>query len=275
MTAAIMTSVDAENVSTLLPQLRRYARALMGSQTRGDTYVRLCLELLLATPQRMSGSLAKLELFRAFHDGWRAINLHPAEGETARPGAAWRSDDDPAALPAIERQVLLLTHLEGFSLTDTASIVSLDVQRVRELLEEAKHSLELETRVAILIIEDEPLIAMDLAKIVTDMGHEVCGTAARQDQAIELAKATRPSLILADIQLRGDGSGIHAVREILKTIDVPIIFVTGYPERLLTGEDLEPAFVVTKPFNPDTLKVLISQALSALPPPERQSKDVA
>ena len=65
-------------------------------------------------------------------------------------------------------------------------------------------------------------------------------------------------------------SGIQTVREILRRIDAPVIFVTGFPERLLTGEDLEPAFVITKPFNPQTLKTAIAQALSLSRDPARQ-----
>ena len=76
-----------------------------------------------------------------------------------------------------------------------------------------------------------------------------------------MAKANPPGLVLADIQLKDGSTGIMAVHEILKSIEVPVVFVTAFPERLLTGEALEPAFVVTKPFDGTTLKVAISQAL--------------
>ena len=59
------------------------------------------------------------------------------------------------------------------------------------------------------------------------------------------------------------GSGITAVTDILRMSSVPVIFVTAYPERLLTGERPEPAFLITKPFEPETLDVAISQALAA------------
>jgi CheY-like chemotaxis protein len=68
-------------------------------------------------------------------------------------------------------------------------------------------------------------------------------------------------MVLADIQLADGSSGIDAVNDILAESPIPVIFITAFPERLLTGERPEPAFLVTKPFNPEMVKALISQAL--------------
>lgn len=258
-------TTDVNSVVKLLPFVRRYARALTGSQTRGDNYVRLCLETILAEPARLRGDDLKFKLFEAFHDAWRAVDGDVAAfGERPLP-----SDDAPggrglAALPAVERQILLLTFLEEFSLPDTAAIVGLSVEETERLLERARREVQLVSSVPIMIIEDEPMIAMELGRIVRELGHRVCGTAARHVEAVDLATRTHPALILADIQLKGDDSGIDAVQDILKRFDVPIIFVTGFPERLLTGEHLEPAFVISKPFSPDMLKAAIGQALSVV-----------
>ena len=70
--------------------------------------------------------------------------------------------------------------------------------------------------------------------------------------------------MLADIQLRDGDSGIVAVREILKAVSAPVIFVTGFPERLLTGHGLEPAFIITKPFDPEMLKTAMAHALNSV-----------
>ncbi len=256
--------MNTDSIAKLLPFVRRYARALTGSQTRGDNYVRLCLETILAEPKRMQGCDPKLQLFKAFHDAWRAVDgtisshSRPLLDPDARAGSGL------AALPPIERQVLLLTFLEEFSIEDTASIVGVSSEEARLLLDQARNDVQLVSSVPILIIEDEPMIAMELARIVRELGHRVCGTAARQSDAVEVASRTHPALILADIQLKGEGSGITAVQEILKKFEVPVIFVTGYPERLLTGEMLEPAFVIPKPFSPDMLKASIGQALSVV-----------
>jgi CheY-like chemotaxis protein len=71
----------------------------------------------------------------------------------------------------------------------------------------------------------------------------------------------KPGLVLADIQLADGSSGLDAVNEMLKSFSVPVVFITAYPERLLTGERPEPAFLITKPFQPETVKAVISQAL--------------
>jgi CheY-like chemotaxis protein/DNA-directed RNA polymerase specialized sigma24 family protein len=258
-----MTS-DANSILKLLPFVRRYARALTGSQTRGDNYVRLCLETILAEPGRMEGEDAKLQLFKAFHDAWRAVDTQIASSRSSLSERGPQISRGLSALPSLERQVLLLTFLEEFSLEDTASIVGVDKEQARLLLDNARNEVQLVSSVPILIIEDEPMIALELGRIVRDLGHRVCGTAARQSEAIELAARAQPALILADIQLKGRDSGIAAVQEILKNVEVPVIFVTGFPERLLTGDKLEPAFVVPKPFSPEMLKAAIGQALSVV-----------
>jgi CheY-like chemotaxis protein/DNA-directed RNA polymerase specialized sigma24 family protein len=255
---------DVNEVVRLLPFVRRYARALTGSQTRGDNYVRLCLETILAEPGRMQGQNLRLQLFKAFHDAWHAVDTEVGPSSRSRGEPDARAGSGLAALPPVERQVLLLTFLEEFSIEDTALILGITPDEARALLDRARYDVQLVSSVPILIIEDEPMIAMELARIVRELGHRVCGTAARQADAIDLASRTHPALILADIQLKGEDSGITAVQEILKKFEVPVIFVTGFPERLLTGEMLEPAFVIPKPFSPDMLKASIGQALSVV-----------
>jgi hypothetical protein len=54
---------------------------------------------------------------------------------------------------------------------------------------------------------------------------------------------------------------LEAVEEILRSIEIPVIFITAFPERLLTGKKPEPTYLVEKPFRPETVKALISQAI--------------
>jgi DNA-directed RNA polymerase specialized sigma24 family protein len=262
----------SHEIARHLPFLRRYARALTGSQERGDRYVRVCLETILEEPGRIAPEEdPRLQLYSVFHDVWAVVQSVAPEDEGEAGGSGVDSlQQGLAALPAIERQVLLLISLEGFSYEETAQILGLERDEVRLLLHAAQEEMQRQTAASVLIIEDEQLIAMDLARIVEEMGHRLCGTAARQQEAIELAERTRPGLVLADIQLQNGDNGIQTVREILRRIDAPVIFVTGFPERLLTGEALEPAFVITKPFNPQTLKTAIAQALSLSRDPARQ-----
>jgi DNA-directed RNA polymerase specialized sigma24 family protein len=253
----------SHEIARHLPFLRRYARALTGSQERGDRYVRVCLETILEEPGRIAPEEdPRLQLYSVFHDVWAVVQSVAPEDEGEAGGSGGDSlQQGLAALPAIERQVLLLISLEGFSYEETAQILGLERDEVRLLLHAAQEEMQRQTAASVLIIEDEQLIAMDLARIVEEMGHRLCGTAARQQEAIELAERTRPGLVLADIQLADDSSGIDAVKDILSEFSVPVIFITAFPERLLTGTRPEPTFLITKPFQRSTVKAAISQAL--------------
>ena len=113
----------------------------------------------------------------------------------------------------------------------------------------------------VLIIEDEPLIALEVAEVASAMGHTVQHVARTHREAIAAVVKDRPDLVLADIKLADGSSGIEAVQEILSSITVPVVFITAYPERLLTGERPEPTYLVEKPFQPEKVKALIAQAL--------------
>jgi len=255
----------SHDIVRLLPYLRRYARALTGSQSTGDEYVRLCLEAILAEPARIKNAAdLRVELFAVFHDAWDIVDsaIPEAEGGAEETGI----NRQLAALPSIERQVLLLIALERFSTAETARILDLEEADVIRKLDLARQELRRQATTKVLIIEDEPVIAMDVAGIVESLGHEVIGVAGRQAEAVELARKHQPGLVLADVQLQDGDSGILTVQEIMQSMDAPVIFVTGFPERLLTGDRVEPAFIVTKPFDPETLKVAIVQALSFATP---------
>lgn len=254
-----------------LPYLRRYARALLGSQTRGDHYVRVCLETLLEEPERIARG-SRQELFSLFHEIWARLGDKLEAPEVAGSGSVSPFETHVLNLPPQERQVLLLTAVEGFAIAEAADILGVDVETAEVLLATARDDLAAQTAADVLIIEDEPMVAFDIADIVTEMGHTVIGTVATKDEAVVSAKARRPGVILADIKLADGSSGIDAVSDILTSMTVPVVFVTAYPERLLTGERTEPTFLVTKPFDPDTLKVTLHQALlSAGDTPSRKA----
>jgi CheY-like chemotaxis protein len=258
-----MMSDETRSIVRYIPYLRRYARALTGSQGLGDEYVRGCLELILAEPDHVVGDDPRLQLFKSFHEVWSAIHGAATSGrEPTEPEGAPSPKPNLIELAGLERQVLLLVYLEGFSLPETATILNIDEATANDRLQAAREEIKTQDSIPVLIIEDEQLIAMDIARIVEEMGHTVCGTVARGQDAIDTANRERPGLILADIRLQDGDSGIVAVQNILESCDAPVIFVTGFPERLLTGNTLEPAFLITKPFDPDTLKVAIGQALS-------------
>jgi CheY-like chemotaxis protein len=165
------------------------------------------------------------------------------------------------ALAPRPRQAFLLVAVEGFDEKEAAEIIDIDEEQFSALLAEASNEISRQVATDILIIEDEPLIAMDIEEMVESLGHRVVGIARTHAEAVGLFARSQPRMVLADIQLADGSSGIDAVNEILSATSVPVIFITAFPERLLTGERPEPAFLVTKPFNPDMVKALISQAL--------------
>jgi CheY-like chemotaxis protein len=258
----------AEDIVAQLPYLRRYARALTGSQSIGDQYVRICLEMIVEDPSLMPEDIdLRLQLFCLFHQVWAATKSTELRERALRtPLAGEPIGEQLAVLPPVERQTLLLVSLEGFSFADTAYILGLSETEARSFFNRAQEDIRRQAPAAVLIIEDEKIIALDIASIVEEMGHTVCGVAERENEALAMARRTKPQLILADIQLKDGDSGIAAVQEILKSAEVPVIFITGFPEYLLTGRTVEPVFVITKPFKSETLKAAIAQALSSLQP---------
>jgi CheY-like chemotaxis protein len=165
------------------------------------------------------------------------------------------------AITPMNRQALLLTTLEDFSTDQAAEIMEVSEEDIEKLVQEAVEEIDRETSTEVLIIEDEPLISMQLEDLVTSLGHEICGTAATRTQAQEVVAEKTPGLVLADIQLADGSSGLDAVDDILAIGSVPVIFITAYPERLLTGDRPEPTYLVTKPFQEQTVRAAISQAL--------------
>jgi CheY-like chemotaxis protein len=161
----------------------------------------------------------------------------------------------------LPRQAFLLLSLEGFSEEEAAFVLEVDVAEVRKLSGIAGREMAAEIATDVLIIEDETFIAMDLESLVKNLGHRVIGVARTHADAIALAKTKEPGLILADIQLADGSSGLDAVNELLRVVEVPVVFITAYPERFLTGERPEPAFLISKPFQPAMVSAVASQAL--------------
>jgi DNA-directed RNA polymerase specialized sigma24 family protein len=241
-----------------LPYLRRYARALTGNQTSGDTYVTAVLETLIADPSCFPTDLEpKTGLYQIFTRIWNSASSSLESPEPEQTPSRQALD----SITPRPRQAFLLSSVEQFSNADIAVILDCTADNVYSLLNTAAQEITQQIATEVLIIEDEPIIAMDLESLVEDLGHSVTGTARTHEEAVGLAKQLRPGLILADIQLADGSSGLEAVNEILTSFEIPIIFITAYPERLLTGERPEPAFLITKPFQTETVKAIISQAL--------------
>ena len=246
-------------VAEHLPLLRRYARALTGSQASGDAYVGAMLEALLQDQSLLDERHGpRAGLFRLFTQIWNSVSLNDATDVTSLPMPSERRLSNITPLP---RQAFLLLSLEGFSEEEVAFILGTDVAETRKLADAAGREMAAEIATDVLIIEDETFIAMDLEGLVENLGHKVLGVARTHSAAVTLAKTKKPGLILADIQLADGSSGLDAVNELLKTFEVPVVFITAYPERFLTGERPEPAFLISKPFQPAMVSAVASQAL--------------
>ena len=238
-----------------LPYLRRYARALTGSQTLGDAAVRELLEAVLAAPDEFdSGLPPRQELYRVFHRLWHELASISASRINGQGGAI-------ASLAVHTRQALLLTSIEGFSIAQAADILGSTIADVTAEIDAARDAIAESLRSHVMIIEDEAIIALHLKSIVEDLGHQIAGIARTRSEAVALSARANPELVLADISLADGSSGIEAVKDILATASVPVIFITAFPERLLTGERPEPTYLITKPFSPETVTATIGQAL--------------
>jgi CheY-like chemotaxis protein len=238
-----MSEIDRAALLAALPYARRFARALTGAQSRGDAMV---ADALRRGPLPVPGpDGARLALFAA----------------VARV-AMTEEEDLGAPVNRQERLLLLLTSLEELDTPTAAMVLGLDAEDAEQMLAAARDRLRAATAARVLIIEDEPIIAMDLQQLVESAGHEVVGLATSEEEAVAIAERERPSLVLADVNLGQGGDGASAVARILARHATPVIFVTAYPERLLTGTRVEPAFVITKPFEPTTLAVATYQAVT-------------
>ncbi len=251
-----------DQVATNLPYLRRYARALTGSQATGDAFVRATLEAALADDQlKASLQEGRVPLYRAFNKVWSSAYMEVEDGGADTSEHESGAQDRLKTITPLNRQALLLTTLEDFSIAEAARIMDLQEDEVEKLVQEAVAEIDRESTTSVLIIEDEPLISMQLEDLVKSLGHDVCGTAATRTQAQAVVAEKTPGLVLADIQLADGSSGLDAVDDILAIDSVPVIFITAYPERLLTGDRPEPTYLVTKPFQEATVRTAISQAL--------------
>lgn len=251
-----------------LPLLRRYARALTGSQREGDALVRVTLEIAVDnrdTRDRLEGG--RVQLYAAFTRVWQSGLAAHAQRLI---DASSREDAALAGLGLVSsrtREAVLLVALEEFSNTQVGEIMGISAQEAAQLASAGAKDIALHIATSVLIIEDEPLISMQLEQIVVSLGLAISGTAATRAQATQSAVSRRPGLVLADIQLADGSSGLDAAADILARMPkVPVIFITAYPERLLTGDRPEPTYLLSKPFHEDAVRAAISQALFFAPP---------
>ena len=259
-----MTNLSSEQalsdqIGELLPYLRRFARAMTGSRQSGDRFAAAALEAILADRSVLDGADVKTGVFRALYRIWSSAGAPVDAGES---GPEARAQKHLSRLTANTREALLLHTLESFNFGEIAQIIGVEQSEAEELVAIARREMADAVSGSVMIIEDEAIIAMDLETIVSEMGHRVTGVARTRGEAVALASKDHPDMILADIQLADNSSGIDAVNDLIKVLgERPVIFITAFPERLLTGEKHEPAFLISKPYTEEQVISAVSQAM--------------
>lgn len=249
----------SDQLGKFIPYLRRYARALTGNQTSGDAFAAASLEAILTDRSVLDGTDVKTGLFRVLYGIWASAGAPVEDGES---GARAKAQKHLAKLTNNSREALLLYTIEGFSYGNIATIIGVDADEAEELVAIARREMADSVTGSVMIIEDEAIIAMDIESIVAEMGHRATGIARTRDEAVALGRADPPDLILADIQLADNSSGIDAVNDLLTEMGQrPVIFITAFPGRLLTGDKPEPAFLISKPYTEDQVISAVSQAM--------------
>lgn len=261
----------SSSIAPHLPYLRRFARAVSGSQTSGDAYALATLEAIVADTHALRKDLEpRVALYQVFLRVWGSVafsaedrteaedRLQPASpANVALQGGLQRLE----ALTPRSRVAFVLSAVEGFTAEQIALALGCSTKYAEDLLHKAAIEISHQIATDVLIVEDEPIIAMDIEALVESLGHRVTEVARTHAEALAAVRRRRPGLILADVQLADGSSGINAVHDILSSFRVPVIFITAYPERLLTGERPEPTFLISKPFRHEMVKAVISQAL--------------
>ena len=249
----------ADALRSNLPFLRRYARCLAGRQEDGDTAVAGLIEKIAANPEMLALDRdPRIALFQAFTRMWNEPSDQAAHSEHL---GSTLIDCRLEAITPIARQAFLLVAVEGFTPDEAGLITDRSRAQIEQDLDMAGREIAAQVATDILIIEDEPLIALDLRNVVSGIGHTVVDIARTKSEAISAVARHKPGLMLVDVQLADGTSGLDAVREILDSISIPVIFITAFPEEVLTGTRPEPTFLIPKPFKPDTVKTIVSQAL--------------
>jgi len=247
----------AESIAPHVPHLRRFARLLTGSQAGGDAAVERALQAVAADPSTFPRLPPRVALYRFFLTTHARNQREPAPAPDLFGGTAARS---LAALTPEGRQAFFLVSVEDFTPGETAQILGLPERRVATLIAESGAEIGRQIATDVLVIEDEPLIALDLKHMLEGLGHRVAVARTHQD-ALKAANVKRPGLVLADIRLADGSSGLDAVNDLLRSLTVPVVFVTAFPERLTAGRGPEPTFLIRKPFREEALAAVVSQVL--------------
>lgn len=115
----------------------------------------------------------------------------------------------------------------------------------------------------VLVVEDERIVAEDIAQCLEERGYEVVGLASSGEQAIKLAESTQPDLALMDIVIQGDRDGIETAHVLKERFGISVVYLTAYSQEktVARAKETEPLGYVVKPFEEATLLSTVEIAL--------------
>jgi CheY-like chemotaxis protein len=251
--------MKTDHVLPEVSRLRRYARLLTSDQEAADDLVESVLEHLVDDRLTLSADLpVRTKLYRALHVIRNCEHHGPCHTGLTH------IDKRLSALAPVQRTVFLLVAVEQLSLHEAAAVLSLTPSQVAQHLHDAGHAISDQVATSVLILEDEPMIALAIENLALELGHSVAGVATTKREACALLDSSRPGLILADIQLADGTSSIDTLKEVMDRRVPPAIFITAYPERVTAFN--QNRIVIPKPFEPDHVKAVISRTLFLQPP---------
>jgi CheY-like chemotaxis protein len=239
-----------------LRNLRRYAYCILGNRNLGDMAVEKALNSLVVDVITVCGSaISRLDLYRKVNE---AANAGPGNVSAAAASGFYA---DFHRLSRQHRQIASLRTIVGLPYGDIAAIMDLSEKTVRRSYLEALAALR-EKPAAVLIIEDEVFIALDLQQIVRNLGLSIAGIAKNRSEALRIAGLARPKLILADYKLRDD-TGVEVVKAIRQQMDTNVIYVTSHPDAVTAARDCLEDLVIPKPFKPSTIAAAVQMRIAA------------
>ncbi|MEO1040876.1 MAG: response regulator [Pseudomonadota bacterium] len=241
-----------------LAVVRQFARAVFADRLIGDEVMRMTMARVSIDPASSESSV--VDVMAAFMHSWRiALDERPANPVLFSDAALMDALPHP---PDEARLLLLMVDVMGLRPDQAAQVIGIE-HNAASVLETARQSLQVERKARAVVVEDEPLIASDIAAILNHLGVDVAGQAASAEDAVKVMRDVRPDLILADYNLEGDNTGMDAVLEIHGELECPVVFITGFPDRVLQGDEIEPDFVIGKPYTPENVRAAVVHCLDA------------
>lgn len=117
---------------------------------------------------------------------------------------------------------------------------------------------------SVLVVEDEALIALDLACSIESLGYKVLGPASNGEDARRIAQREAPDLLLMDVSIQGSADGIETARAITEEVPTRLVFLTAHTDLATRqrAEQLHPAAFVTKPYTTRQMQTILEAAFA-------------